>query len=115
MILQVEGPAFSQTDITLTLELLRDNFVCSHIRPQYLWNKHTSIGLLIILNNRQPRASNGESAAVKGVHELGLVLPFRAVTDVRPPRLERLEIRAGRNLAEQLLPRQPDFKVVSFR
>jgi hypothetical protein len=35
----------------------------------------------------------------------------RPVADVRPPRLEGLEVRAGRNLAVKLLAGKPDFQV----
>src|SRR5579871_2965411 len=86
----------------------------TNIRPQCLRNDHSSIRLLIILNDRDPGAPNGQRAAVQGVDELGLVLAFRPISNVRPPRLVRLEIRARRNLAVELLARQPHFDVVSL-
>src|SRR6516162_6647048 len=86
-----------------------------NIRPQGLRNHHTSIGLLIILDNRDPRAANGESAAVQRVHIFRLVLALGPEPDIRPPRLVRLEIRARRNLAIQLLSRQPDLNVIRLR
>src|SRR5208337_54171 len=87
----------------------------SNVSPQRLGNYHASIGLLVVLHNRNPGAAHGQPAAVQRMQEFRLVLAFRAIADVGPPRLVRLEIRARGNLAVQLLPRQPDLKIICLR
>jgi hypothetical protein len=104
----------AQDRMRLLEALLRDS-LRSNIGPQNLRNHHTSIGLLIILNDRDPGAANGESAAVQSMYEFGLIFPFRAIPDVRPPRLVRLKIRAGRNLPIQLLAGQPNLNILRLR
>src|SRR3984957_1475225 len=74
----------------------------THIRLERFRNQHAAVGLLIVLHNRHPGAPHGQPAAVQRVHEFGLVLAFRPIADVGAPRLIRFEIRARRNLAEQL-------------
>jgi hypothetical protein len=83
-----------------------------NVRPQRFRNHHAPIRLLIIFHDRHPRTADRQSAAVQRVHEFGFVLPLWPIPDIGPPRLVRLEIRARRNLAKQLLPRQPHFNVV---
>src|SRR5581483_5044519 len=84
----------------------------AHIRPQRFGNNHTPVGLLVILDDLQPRAADRQAAAVQCMHELGFSFAIGAEPNVSAPRLESFEIRTRRNLAEQLLPRQPDFNVV---
>src|SRR5438552_5317825 len=83
-------------------------FSCSyslraHVWPQRLGNRHAAVSLLIIFQDRQPGPADGQPAAIEGVHKLRFFRALRPVTDIRPPRLKRLKIRAGRNLAENLL------------
>src|SRR6266576_42968 len=49
------------------------------------------------------------------MYKFSLVLALGPVPDVCPPRLIGFEIRTRRNLAVQLLSRQPDFNIVSLR
>jgi len=63
-----------------------------HIALQCLWNAHAAVGLLIIFDNRNPRAANRERAAIQGVHELRLALAFWTIADIRPPRLKIFKI-----------------------
>src|SRR6201987_877685 len=96
-------------------KLLRRDLVSSNIRPQHFRNNHAPIGLLIILHNRDPRPSHRQPAAVQSMYKFRFVFALRTEPDIRPPRLVRLEIRARRNLAIQLLTRQPDFNIVRLR
>src|ERR1035438_6347023 len=96
------------------LELARRDALRAYIRTQNFRNQNAAIRLLIVLDNRNPGASDGKSAAVQGVHQLALAGAFRAIADVGATRLESLEVGARRNFAEQSLPRQPHFDVVSF-
>src|SRR5271169_6331408 len=75
---------------------------------------HASVLLLIVLDNRNPCAADRESAAVERVHELAFLRAFRAIANIGASRLESLEVGAGRDLAEQTLPREPHFDVVGF-
>src|ERR1039457_1743511 len=97
------------------LKLLRRDLLRTDVRTQHLRDNHAPVGLLIIFHNRNPGAAYGQSAAVQRVYKLSLVLAFGTVANVGAPCLIRLEIRARRNLAIQLLSRQPDFNVVCFR
>src|ERR1700740_3296276 len=91
-----------------------ENSIYSHIRPQRLGNHDGPVGLLIGLNDRHPRASNRQAASVQSMDKLGLTFSFAPEANIRTPRLESLEVRAGRNLAEELLPRKPHFQIVSL-
>src|SRR5437764_13323811 len=102
------------TKVRKPSELLRGNPVSIHISTQDFWNQHAAIGLLIVLKNGQPGASDGQTAAVQRVHELGLLAAFRTPADIGAARLVGFKVRAGRNLAEKLLPRQPYFQVVGL-
>src|SRR5437588_8125385 len=86
-----------------------------NVGPQRLGNHNAAVSLLIVLDDRHPGPADGQAASVQSVDELSLVLAFRTVADIRPPRLIRFKIRARRNLAKQLLPRQPDFDVIRLR
>ena len=71
--------------------------------------------LLIVLENRDQRAADGEARSVQRVHELRLAGAAGAELDVRAARLERLGVAAGRDLAIRLLARQPHLDVVGLR
>src|ERR1700756_4401521 len=93
----------------------RDPFQPAHIRAQCLRNQHRSIGLLIVLNKREPRSPYSQSAAVQRVHKLALAFAGWLVADIRAARLKRIEVRARRDLTIKLLPRQPDLKIKCLR
>ncbi len=65
----VPCPRLLKAFITLTLKLPGRNSLHAHIRPQRLRHHDAAVGLLVILQNRQPSAPNGQSAAVQGMHE----------------------------------------------
>src|SRR6266540_1302626 len=77
-----------------SLHLARLNLFCAHVWAQGLGDEH---------------------AAVEGVHELAALASFGAVANVGPPCLEALEVRAGRNLAEESLSGQPDLEIIGLR
>src|SRR4029077_3462617 len=85
-----------------------------HIRLQRLRNAHAAVGLLIILHDGNPRTPYSQCAAIQRVKKFSLVLSLGTIADIRAPCLESLEVRARRNLAEKILPRQPDFNVISL-
>src|ERR1700733_871332 len=85
------------------------------VGPQDFRNDHAPVRLLVILYNRHPSAAYGQPASVQRVHEFRFVLALWTVSNIGTPRLVRLKIRAGRNLTKQLLPGQPDFKVIGLR
>src|ERR1700761_6321316 len=93
-------------------ELLRGDPVRSHIRTQRFRYRHAAIGLLGILQDRQPGATDRQPAPIQRVHILTLLAAFGAIANIRAPSLIGFKIRAGRNLAIELLARQPDFEIV---
>src|SRR5271165_2305165 len=97
------------------LKLSRGNAIGTDVKTQRFGNDHAAIRLLIILDDRNPGASDGEAAAIQGMHEFALSRAFRAITNVGTPSLKRLEVRARRYLTVESLARQPDFDVVGFR
>ena len=63
-----------------------------------------AVGLLVVLHHRDERAADRETRAVQRVHELGLALRV-AKARLHAPRLERLAVRARRDLAIGVLRR----------
>src|ERR1700756_199681 len=100
---------------TRSSKLLRSNPLRTNISSQGLRDDHTPVGLLVVLYNRDPGPSDGQCAAIQCVYKFCLVLAFGTEPYIRPPRLIGLEIRARRNLAVQLLSRQPDLDIVRLR
>ena len=88
----------------------RPDHFFAQIRPQRLGDHHAAILLLVVLDDRHPGAADRQAAAVQGVDELRLLAGLEA--DARPPRLESLEVGAGGDFLEPILPGQPDFEVV---
>src|SRR6478752_9335280 len=104
----------SSAGLALELRLLNLDAIRPHGGPQNFRQQNTAVGLLEILHDRHPGAAYGQATSVQGVYKLGLVLALGTITDIRPAGLKRLEVRAGRNLAEQCLSRQPYFDVISL-
>src|ERR1039458_1319392 len=73
-----------------------------------------AVGLLVVLEDGEVGASDGEAAAVEGVDELGFLLAGGAEANVGAAGLKALEVGAGADFAVKLLAGQPDFEVVSF-
>ena len=79
-----------------------------------LGDQDASVGLLVILEDRDPRAADSESAAVERVRELGLCSAGSSKTEIHPASLEIAAIGAARDLAVRLLAWQPNLDVVSL-
>jgi hypothetical protein len=94
------------------LPLTGNAFQAAHVGPERFWNQDRAVGLLIVFDNRHPCASHGQPAAVQGVNELELALGTAGpVTDVRSPRLEGVEVRAGGDFPVKLLAGEPDLQI----
>src|SRR5260370_22417764 len=88
--------------------------VRAHVGLQRLRNAHAAVGLLIVLQDRNPCAPYRQGAAVQRVQEFSLAPSLGTIADIRPPCLKSFKVRARRNLAEQILTGQPDFNVISL-
>src|SRR5689334_4770315 len=84
-------------------EFLRHYAIGAHVWTKRFRDHNAAVGLLVVFHDRHPGAPHGEGAPIQCMDELGLVLPFRTIANVRAARLECFKIRARRNLAEQLL------------
>src|SRR6516225_8866759 len=87
----------------------------AHPRVQCPGQAHRAVRLLIVLQYRDQRASDGESRAIQRVHRLGLAALGVAPTCLQAPCLESLEVAARGDLAIALLRRQPGLEVVGHR
>src|SRR6187200_2792280 len=85
-----------------------------HVWSQGFRNNYRSVGLLVVLEDRDPRATNREAGAIERVHKLRLRTTTTPETNLRAPRLERLIIRTRRDLTKRILRRQPHLDVVSL-
>src|SRR3981189_166277 len=90
--------------------LLANDGVAVHVRHQDVWDSDGAGGLLIVFQNCEIGAANGEAAAVERVHIVRLSFDDRyashrsrlvlgLVADVGAAGLEGFEIRAGGDLA----------------
>src|SRR4051812_13178478 len=91
-----------------------DALDAAQIRPQRRGNHHRAVRLLVVLEDGDQRAPDGEAGAVERVRESGLAA-LGAVADVGATRLEVLAVAARGDLAIRLLARQPDLEVVGLR
>src|SRR5262249_54006000 len=78
------------------------------------WHHDAAVGLLVLLEDRDDRAADGERRPVQRVREPGLGLRLGPIPDLRAARLEVAEVRAARNLAVAVLPGPPDPGVVTL-
>ncbi len=85
-----------------------------HVWDEGLGNYDAAVGLLVIFEDGEPGAADGQAAAVERVDELGLARPSWAVADVGAAGLEGLEVGAGRDFAVEVLAGEPDFEVVGL-
>src|SRR5580704_14292293 len=86
----------------------------AHIRLQHVRHRDRAIGLLIILHHRNQRAADGHARAVERVDVTHVPALFGAITRAHPARLKFPAHRARGNLAEHVLPGQPDFDVIGL-
>src|SRR4029077_20488191 len=66
-----------------------------HVGAKRGGNDYAAVFLLVILQDRDERAADGESRSVEGVDELRLACSARAELDVRATSLERFGVAAG--------------------
>src|ERR1700761_3931554 len=71
----------------------RWNPIDSHIWPQSLRNKDRAIGLLIVLDNRDPCAPDGQPGAVQRVDKLTFSAGLRPEADAGATRLKGFAVR----------------------
>src|SRR5260370_15777123 len=90
------------------------NPVNSHVGTQDFRYQNRAIRLLIILNDSNPRAADGEPGTVQSVDEVALAAAFRFEANAGAAGLKRFAVRAGRDLAEFVAGGQPNFEVVRF-
>ena len=89
-----------------------DAFEPAHIGAKRFRNEDGAVGLLVVLENGEPGASDGEAAAIDGVDEFGFRFATGGLeTNVGATGLEAFEVGAGRDFAIELLARKPDLKV----
>src|SRR3981189_803933 len=100
--------------------LLANDGVAVHVRHKHVGNPDGAVGLLIVFQNCEIGSANGEAPAVEGVHIARLSsddryashrsrLVLGLVADVGAAGMEGFEIRAGADLAVELLTGEPDF------
>src|SRR5437879_2083824 len=90
------------------------NSIDSHVRLQNFRDCDGTIRLLIILHHRNPGAPNRQSRPVQSVHKLAFPTSLRLEPYPCAPRLKRLAIGTGGNLAEFAAGWEPHFQVVGF-
>src|SRR5438067_907590 len=93
---------------------LLSNHINTQEWPQSLGHHHTPIGLLVVLDDREPRPPHRQSAAIQRVDEFRLALA-RFALDLRAARLKSFEVRARRDLFIIVLAGEPDLQVIRFR
>ena len=91
-----------------------DDGFAVHVGDQGVGDADGAVGLLVVLEDGEVGAADGEAAAVEGVQELGLLRAGGAVADVGAAGLEALEVGAGADLAVELLAGEPDLEVVGL-
>src|SRR5262249_58205048 len=93
----------------------RRNPLRIQIRPQRLRHHHAPIPLLIVFHNRHPGPPDCQPAPIQRVHEVRFPPRIRPVSDLRPARLESLEVAARRDLFILVQARQPHLYVIRLR
>ena len=85
-----------------------------HVRAQGFGNHDRAVRLLVIFQDGNPRASDGETGAVERVYVFGFRAARATKTYLGAARLKRFVVRAGRDFAESVLAGKPDFYVLSL-
>src|SRR5258708_5113464 len=91
-----------------------DDVQAAHIGSQRLGYGHPAIALLIIFEHRDQSASDRQARAVEGVDEASSLAFLRPKTRLPAATLELAPLRAARDLAIGLLPREPDLDVIGL-
>src|SRR5258708_4049204 len=86
----------------------------AHIRLPHVRHGDRALGLLIILHHRNQRAADRNARAVERMNVTHVAALFGAITRTHAARLEFPAHRARGNLAEHVLPGQPDFDVIGL-
>src|SRR6185437_13449371 len=89
-------------------------FFSPHVPANRLGDGDRTVGLLVVLENRDPGAPDGQAAAVDGVRQTALALAAGAEPNVGPPRLKIREVAAGADLAIRLLAWKPDLEIIGL-
>src|SRR4030095_15471490 len=87
--------------------------LAAHVGPQRFRHFDRAVAALVVLDYRDERAADRQAGPVQRMHEFGLALRV-AKARVHPSRLERLAIRARRDLAIHALAGKPDLEVVAL-
>src|SRR5512144_1365301 len=85
----------------------RSNFGGAEVGPERLRDLDRAVRALVVLEDRDERASDCERRPVQRMHELRLLPGLAAEADVGAPRLERLTVRAGGDLPVRVLSGKP--------
>src|SRR5262245_50297539 len=97
---------FANRKATFAMSLLRCHFcdlrlpdfcLAVEVRPQRLWNDDGSVLLLVVLEDGNERAADGEPRSVQRVNELRFAAAAGAELDVGAAGLESFGVAAGRN------------------
>ncbi len=91
-----------------------DPLEAAHVGPQHLRHRDGAVRVLVVLQHGDERAAHRHARAVQRVDEAGRLRAGGPVAGLHAARLEVAAGRAGRDLAERPLPRQPDFEVVGL-
>src|SRR5947209_5569526 len=75
----------------------------THVRPESFGDDDRAVLLLIVLQNRKPRATDREARAVERVDVFGLRAAAASEAYLRAASLIRLEVRARRDFAKRVL------------
>src|SRR5579863_136861 len=84
------------------------------VRPQRLRHHHAAVRLLIILEDREPCAAHGQTAAVQSVQVLRFAVMPSPEAKIGAACLKRLEVGAGRDLLVFAAGGQPHLEVISL-
>src|SRR6266852_1617279 len=76
------------------------NSVYAHIGAQDFWYEDGAVGLLIVFDDRDPGAPDGEAGAIQSMNEVAFSAGFGLEADAGAPRLKSFAVRAGRNFAK---------------
>src|SRR5690349_2780348 len=86
----------------------------AHVGLERFGDHDRIVRLLIILEDRDQRASDGKTGAVERMDKTRILLALGPIARVHAARLEVTAVRAGRNLAEHVLTGKPDLDVVGL-
>ena len=91
-----------------------DPLQAAHVGHERVRDGDAAILLLVVLQDGDQRAADGEAGAVEGMDEAVVLAALGAVARVHAPRLEVAANGTGGDLAVGVLPRQPHLDVVGL-